>query len=111
MSEALPHAGWPQQRKGHQGSSNRYYANKISTHAKSISIGPTWTLATYSTITRSLFCFLYEANEDYFTDLSPKVSDAVTLTKAGIYKFLTRVRRVVVVVDCENSDPSNCMQP
>lgn len=47
---------------------------------------------------------LYEANEDYFTDLS-KVSDAGNLTKAGIYKFLDKSERVVVVVDCENSDP------
>lgn len=47
---------------------------------------------------------LYEANADYFTDLS-KVSDAGNLTKAGIYKFLDKSERVVVVVDCENSDP------
>lgn len=47
---------------------------------------------------------LYEANEDYFTDLN-KVSDAGNLTKAGIYKFLDKSERVVVVVDCENSDP------
>ena len=47
---------------------------------------------------------LYEANEDYFTDLS-KVSDAGNLTTAGIYKFLDKSERVVVVVDCENSDP------
>ena len=45
-----------------------------------------------------------EANADYFTDLS-KVSDAGNLTKAGIYKFLDKSERVVVVVDCENSDP------
>ena len=44
------------------------------------------------------------ANEDYFTDLS-KVSDAGNLTKASIYKFLDKGERVVVVVDCENSDP------
>lgn len=47
---------------------------------------------------------LYESNEDYFTDLS-KVSDAGNLTKAGIYKFLDKSEKVVVVVDCENSDP------
>ena len=47
---------------------------------------------------------LYESNEDYFTDLS-KVSDAGNLTKAGIYRFLDNAEKVVVVVDCENSDP------
>lgn len=53
---------------------------------------------------------LYEANEDYFTDLS-KVSDAGNLTKAGIYKFLDKSERVVVVVDCENSDPYKLYEP
>ena len=47
---------------------------------------------------------LYEANEDYFTDIS-KVSDAGEKTKAGIYHFLEQSSRVTVVVDCENSDP------
>ena len=47
---------------------------------------------------------LYEAHEDYFTDLS-KVSDAGNLTKAGIYHFLERSEKTVMVVDCENSNP------
>lgn len=47
---------------------------------------------------------LYEAHEDYFTDLS-KVSDAGEKTKAGIYNFLEESDRVALVVDCENSDP------
>ena len=41
---------------------------------------------------------------DYFTDLS-KVSDAGNLTKAGIYHFLERSEKTVMVVDCENSNP------
>lgn len=47
---------------------------------------------------------LYEANQDYFTDMS-KISDAGDMTKAGIYRFLDESHGVVVVVDCENSDP------
>ena len=47
---------------------------------------------------------LYEANEDYFGDLS-KVTDAGEQTKDGIYRFLDASRRTTVVVDCENSDP------
>ncbi|MBR2421338.1 MAG: NYN domain-containing protein [Oscillospiraceae bacterium] len=47
---------------------------------------------------------LYEANEDYFTDVS-KVSDAGNITKDGIYQFLEESDKVAIVVDCENSDP------
>ena len=47
---------------------------------------------------------LYEANEDRFHDLS-KVSDAGNVAKAGIYRFLENSEGVVVLVDCENSDP------
>lgn len=47
---------------------------------------------------------LYEANEDYFADLS-KVSDAGYQTKSGIYRFLDNSEQVDIVVDCENSDP------
>ncbi|MCI8477873.1 MAG: NYN domain-containing protein [Oscillospiraceae bacterium] len=47
---------------------------------------------------------LYEANEDYFYDLS-KVSDAGNRTKDGIYQFLAHSTRTAVVVDCENADP------
>ena len=47
---------------------------------------------------------LYEANEDRFNDLS-KVSDASDLTKESIYDFLEDNDQVVIMVDCENSDP------
>ena len=53
---------------------------------------------------RKFVQLLYESNEDYFTDIS-KVSDAGNLTKDGIYRFLDNSEKVVVVVDCENSDP------
>ena len=47
---------------------------------------------------------LYEENEDFFQDMS-KVTDAGSITKAGIYAFLDRSQRTAIVVDCENSDP------
>ena len=47
---------------------------------------------------------LYEANEDSFYDMS-KISDAGNMAKAGIYRFLGDSERVVMMVDCENSDP------
>ena len=47
---------------------------------------------------------LYEAHEDCFLDLS-KISDAGNVAKSGIYRFLESSDKVVVMVDCENSDP------
>ena len=47
---------------------------------------------------------LYEENEDYFQDMS-KITDAGSITKAGIYDFLNRSQRTAIVVDCENSNP------
>ena len=47
---------------------------------------------------------LYEANRDYFTDMS-KVTDAGNLTKDSIYRYLQQASSVQVMVDCENSDP------
>ena len=47
---------------------------------------------------------LYEANQDYFTDIS-KVTDAGNITKSGIYRFLEESNRTAIMVDCENSDP------
>ena len=48
---------------------------------------------------------LYEKHNDYFEDLS-RVSDASDVTKYGIYEFINASEKgVVLVVDCENSDP------
>ena len=47
---------------------------------------------------------LYEYHEDYFADMS-RVSDAGLIAKNGIYEFLERSSRTVMVVDCENADP------
>ena len=47
---------------------------------------------------------LYEWNNDVFLDYS-KVSDASGFVKGTIYDFIENSEKVVVVVDCENSDP------
>lgn len=47
---------------------------------------------------------LYQWHNDYFADYS-KVSDAGSFVKSNIYDFIDGAKRVVMAVDCENSDP------
>jgi hypothetical protein len=47
---------------------------------------------------------LYEWNNSMFTDYS-KVSDAGSYVKGTIYDYIEDSEKVVIVVDCENSDP------
>lgn len=47
---------------------------------------------------------LYQWHNDRFTEYS-KVSDAGSYVKGSIYEFIDSSEKVVVVVDCENSDP------
>lgn len=47
---------------------------------------------------------LYKQHHDNFTDLS-KVTDAGEKIKNSIYDFVADAKKVVLVVDCENSDP------
>jgi len=47
---------------------------------------------------------LYAINNDRFTEYS-KVSDAGVFVKESIYDYIERNKKIVVVVDCENSDP------
>lgn len=47
---------------------------------------------------------LYEWHNDYFDEIS-KVSDVGSQVKSNIYDFIEDGEKVVVVVDCENSDP------
>lgn len=47
---------------------------------------------------------LYELHNDYFTDTS-KISDAPSYVKSNIYDFIDDSSKLVMVVDCENSDP------
>lgn len=49
-------------------------------------------------------CLLYKWHNDEFSDFS-KVSDATGSVKASIYDFIDEAEKVVMVVDCENSDP------
>lgn len=47
---------------------------------------------------------IYEMHNDYFTDYS-RVSDAGSFVKSNIYEFVDEAQRVIMAVDCENSDP------
>ena len=47
---------------------------------------------------------LYRWHDDKFTEYS-KVSDAGSYIKGSIYDFIDDSEKVVIVVDCENSDP------
>ena len=47
---------------------------------------------------------LYQWHNDYFADYS-KVSDVGSFVKSNIYDFIDDAKRVVMAVDCENSDP------
>lgn len=47
---------------------------------------------------------LYQWNNDYFEEMS-KVSDVSSYVKGSIYDYIEESKKVVVVVDCENSDP------
>lgn len=47
---------------------------------------------------------LYEWHNDYFEETS-KVSDVGSYVKGNIYDFIDNSEKIVVLVDCENSDP------
>ena len=47
---------------------------------------------------------LYQLHNDTFTDIA-KVSDAGAFVKSSIYEFIDGAEKIVMVVDCENSDP------
>lgn len=47
---------------------------------------------------------LYQWHNDYFADYN-KVSDAGSFVKSNIYEFIDEAKKVVMAVDCENSDP------
>lgn len=47
---------------------------------------------------------LYELHNDYFHDYN-RVSDVGSFIKSNIYDFVEESDRVVMAVDCENSDP------
>lgn len=47
---------------------------------------------------------LYEWNGNVFTDFN-KVSDAGSYIKGSIYDYIEESHKIVIIVDCENSDP------
>lgn len=47
---------------------------------------------------------LYRQHNDFFSEFS-KVSDVSSYVKGSIYEYIETSEKVVVVVDCENSDP------
>lgn len=47
---------------------------------------------------------LYQQHNDYFTEYN-RVSDAGSFVKSGVYDFIDDAEKVVMAVDCENSDP------
>lgn len=49
---------------------------------------------------------IYEWNNDVFTDIS-KVMDASAYVKSNIYEFIDKSEKIVMIVDCENSDIYN----
>ena len=53
---------------------------------------------------RKFVTLLYEHNRDRFTQMN-LVSDADVYIKTNIYDFIEESEKLVVVVDCENSDP------
>lgn len=53
---------------------------------------------------RKFVTLLYEWNKDKFTDFA-KVSDAGIYVKSSIYEFIGKATKIVMAVDCENSDP------
>ena len=53
---------------------------------------------------RKFVSLLYQQNRDRFTDLA-KVSDKGALAMSNIHDFVKKAEKVVMVVDCENTDP------
>lgn len=53
---------------------------------------------------KKFMTLLYQWNNDCFSEYS-KVSDAGSYIKGSVYEFIGSSEKVVVVVDCENSDP------
>jgi hypothetical protein len=53
---------------------------------------------------KKFLSLLYQWHNDVFTEYS-KVSDARDYVKGSIYSFVEDGEKIIVVVDCENSDP------
>ena len=89
---------------GIKAAANEYYANKRSYPYQTYLNWPGAWSGNILYNDKRFVTLLYEAHEDYFTDIS-KVTDAGNVTKNGIYDFLDDSERTAIMVDCENSNP------
>lgn len=89
---------------GIRAAANEYYANKRSYPYQTYLNWPGVWSGNILYNDKRFVTLLYEAHEDYFTDIS-KVTDAGNVTKNGIYEFLDDSERTAIMVDCENSNP------
>ena len=89
---------------GTKAAANTYFTN-LECYPYSIFIN--WNPQPYGNILyndKKFVTLLYQWHNDYFGDYS-KVSDAGSFVKSNIYDFIDDAKRVVMAVDCENSDP------
>lgn len=92
--------------KGLKAAANQYYSN-MSSCPYQVYINWRWDGTPLGNVLYSdekFLTLLYKAHRDRFTDLS-KVTDAGERTKQDVCRFLEAGDRVIMVVDCENSDP------
>lgn len=92
--------------KGLKAAANQYYSN-MSSCPYQVYINWRWDGTPLGNVLYSdekFLTLLYKAHRDRFTDLS-KVTDAGERTKQDVCQFLEAGDRVIMVVDCENSDP------
>lgn len=92
--------------KGLKAAANQYYSNRSSCPYQ-VYINWHWDGTPLGNILyndEKFLTLLYSSHRDRFTDLS-KVTDAGERTKQDVCQFLEVGDRVIMVVDCENSDP------
>lgn len=89
---------------GTKAAADRYYANR-SDYPYQVYIN--WVPAKEGNVLyndKRFATLLYEWHNDRFSEYS-RVSDVSSYVKGSIYDFLEESEKVVMVVDCENSDP------
>lgn len=92
--------------KGLKAAANQYYSNMTNCPYQ-VYINWRWDGTPLGNILyndKKFLTLLYSAHHDRFTDLS-KVTDAEEQTKQDVHQFLEAGDRIIIVVDCEDSDP------
>ena len=92
--------------KGLRAAANQYYANMRNCPYQ-VYINWRWDGTPLGNVLyndEKFLTLLYRSHHDRFTDLS-KVTDAGEQTKQDVRKFLEAGEHIILVVDCENSDP------